>query len=275
MIDLEKYFQRVNYQGSTDVSFDTLRGIHKAQAFSVPFENLEIHDTASDPENLRRLDETTLYHKIVENKRGGACSETNELLALVLIQLGFNVKRLLGSVTPMKRRTHKCLLVTIGKDDYLADTAYGGTCIIEPMPLITDTPVEQFSETFKLTLEYPRSEEIQEYVLYTLVKNAWTQLYSFPLSIHLPEEFEPTNYFNSHSKNSFSVNNRLVTMPTPSGRVSLHNHELKIRCNGRQQTTAIREEDYLSLLDEYFGLNFPPNTVFKPIPTCHQMHNTT
>jgi N-hydroxyarylamine O-acetyltransferase len=266
MVDISKYFERINYKGSTDVSYETLRGIHKAQVFSVPFENLEIHDTSSNPENLRRLDEKTLVNKILGQKRGGACMEINELFALVLLQLGFNVKRLIASVRLSKTRTHKCLLVTIGSNKYLADTGYGGNCIIEPLSLIHDTPFKQFSETFKLMLEYPRSEEIEEYVLYALIKEDWVKLYSFPCSVHLPEEYEPLNYFNSHSKNAFPVNNRLVTIPTPEGRIILHNYNLKIRRNGHQQTIVVKEEEYLNALDKYFALKFPSDTIFKPIP---------
>lgn len=265
MIDINKYFERINYKGSKDVSFETLRGIHIAQVFSVPFENLELHDTSSDPENLRNLDEQTLVNKIIEQKRGGACMEINELLALVLIQLGFNVKRLIASVTPLKRRTHKCLLITIGNDKYLADTGFGGNCILEPLPLITDTPFKQFSETFKLTLGHPRSEEIEEYVLYSLIKGEWVNLYSFPCSVHLPEEYEPLNYFNSHSKKSVLVQNRIVTRPTPEGRMILHNHKLKIRSNGHQESITVKEEEYLVILDRYFGIKLPSSTVFKPL----------
>lgn len=267
MIDINKYFERINYKDKADISYETLREIHRAQVFSVPFENLEIHDTSSDPENLRRLDEQTLVNKIIGQKRGGACMEMNELFALVLIQLGFNVKRLIASVTPSRRRTHKCLLITIGNDKFLADTGFGGNGIIEPLPLITDTPLKQFSETFKLTLEHPRSDEIEEYVLYSLIKEEWVNLYSFPCSVHLPEEYEPLNYFNSHSKKSFFVQNRIVTKPTPEGRIILHNYNLKIRHDGHQETITVKEEEYLSILDKYFSLKLPTSTIFKPIPT--------
>ncbi|HBM16897.1 MAG TPA: hypothetical protein DD381_11210 [Lentisphaeria bacterium] len=264
MIDLDKYFERINYMGSTDVSYETLRNIHKAQAFSIPFENLAIHDTSSDPEDLIKLDEKSLFEKIIENKRGGWCHELNELLALVLIQLNFKVKRLLGSVPP-SNGTHKCLLVTIGNNKYLADTGFGGNCIIEPLPLITDTPFKQFSETFKLMLEHPRSEEIEEYVLYVFIKENWSKLYSFTLTTRLPEDFDQFNYFTSHSKKSVFLQNRIATRPTPEGRIILHNHNLKIRRNGHQETITVTEEEYLSILDEYFGLKFPPFTIFKPI----------
>jgi N-hydroxyarylamine O-acetyltransferase len=266
MIDLKRYFKRINYMGSTDVSYDTLRDIHRAQVFSVPFENLEIHDTSSDTENLRRLDEQTLVYKIIEQERGGACMEVNELFALVLIQLGFNVKRLIASVTPSIRRTHKCLLITIGGAKYLADTGYGGNCIIEPLPLITDITFKQFSETFKLMREYPRSDEIEEYVLYSLIKEEWVNLYSFPCSVHLPEEYEPLNYFNSYSKKSFPFNNRLVAIPTPEGRIILHNYKLKIRRNGHQETIMVTEEEYLNVLEKYFDIKLPHDTIFKPLP---------
>lgn len=263
MIDINKYFERINYRGKVDVSFETLRGIHVAHAFSIPFENLAIHDTSSDTEELIKLDENSLVEKLIEKKRGGWCHETNELLALVLEQLGFKVRRLLGSVPPLNG-THKCLLITIGNDQYLADTGFGGNCIIEPLPLITDTVFKQFSEIFKLTLEHPRSEEIEEYVLYIFIKDNWSKLYSFTLTPRLSEDFDQFNYFTSHSKKSFFVQNRIVMRPTLEGRILLLNHKLKICNNGNQETLTVKNEEYLSVLDKYFSLKLPMDTVFKP-----------
>lgn len=65
MIDVSAYLNRINYQGSTQPTAETLRAIHRAYLLAVPFENLDIH--------LNRriiLDEAALFDRIVLNRRG-------------------------------------------------------------------------------------------------------------------------------------------------------------------------------------------------------------
>lgn len=99
-INLKDYFDRIGYTGSTKVSVETLKGIHVAQLCSIPFENLAVHE----PQNINNakdfisLDESNLFKKLVTDKRGGYCHENNELLAIVLMQLGFKVDRLAARV---------------------------------------------------------------------------------------------------------------------------------------------------------------------------------
>lgn len=265
MISLNKYFDRINYKGSADISYKTLVAIHTAHAFNIPFENLAIHDLSSDPENPIKLDEDSLQTKLIEQRRGGYCHETNELLAFALIQLGFKVDRLVAHVLG-DNGIHELLLVEIANEKYLADAGFGGNGLIEPLPLKTDTSFNQFSECFKLTLEYPRSEKIQEYVLNVLIRDKWTPMYSFTLNPCLAGDFEPFNYYTSHKKTSVFTTNRICTKPTPSGRIILHNYKLKIRQDGHQESSLIKEEEYIDTLDSYFGIKLPASTVFKPLP---------
>ena len=43
MIAIDAYFDRIRYHGPRDPSLETLRGLHRAHLFAVPFENLDIH----------------------------------------------------------------------------------------------------------------------------------------------------------------------------------------------------------------------------------------
>ncbi|HKD01726.1 MAG TPA: arylamine N-acetyltransferase, partial [Terriglobales bacterium] len=68
MLDVPAYFDRIGYRGAVAPAVDTLRLIHGAHLFTVPFENLDI--------GLGRrieCDEDAAVRKIVERKRGGFC----------------------------------------------------------------------------------------------------------------------------------------------------------------------------------------------------------
>src|SRR5688500_20402887 len=80
------YLARIGYSEPIKPDAQTLRGLHLAHMFSVPFENLDI--------GLRRpirLTEEALWEKLILQKRGGVCSELNGMFAWLLKQLGFDV----------------------------------------------------------------------------------------------------------------------------------------------------------------------------------------
>src|ERR1039457_559684 len=90
---ISAYFKRVHYTRPPRVSPDTLRGLHLAHLYTVPFENLDIH--------LGRglsLDEAALFDKVVTRGRGGFCYELNGLFCALLRDLGFRVTMLSAEV---------------------------------------------------------------------------------------------------------------------------------------------------------------------------------
>ena len=40
---VEAYLTRIRYEGPRDASAETLRLVHRAHAYAVPFENLDVH----------------------------------------------------------------------------------------------------------------------------------------------------------------------------------------------------------------------------------------
>jgi N-hydroxyarylamine O-acetyltransferase len=92
-MEIEKYLSRIRYYGDRSPTPDTLRGLHRAHLFTVPFENLDIH--------LARpivLDQQALFRKIVDERRGGFCYELNSTFAVLLRALGFRVTLLSACV---------------------------------------------------------------------------------------------------------------------------------------------------------------------------------
>jgi N-hydroxyarylamine O-acetyltransferase len=135
MMNLESYLKRIQYAGPRQPTVETLRALHRAHLLAIPYENLDIH--------LGRrltLDMEHIYHKIVEQGRGGWCYEMNGLFAWALRELGFAVT-LIGSNVGQPAQggvdddlDHLVLLVTLDHP-WLADTGFGNA-YLDPLPLV-------------------------------------------------------------------------------------------------------------------------------------------
>ena len=88
--DLNAYLQRLNYSGEIVPTIDRLEALHRAQIYTIPFENFDIllgRGISLDPERL--------FDKLVNKDRGGYCFELNGLFLRVLKAIGFNARALL------------------------------------------------------------------------------------------------------------------------------------------------------------------------------------
>src|SRR5580765_7650435 len=92
-MDTAAYLARIGFTGSARPDAETLRGLHLAHLYTVPFENLDI--------SLGRqicCDEERFLHKVVDLRRGGFCYELNGAFAALLRELGFRVTLLSARV---------------------------------------------------------------------------------------------------------------------------------------------------------------------------------
>src|ERR1700754_3662073 len=90
-LDLDAYLGRIGYGGPRTPTVETLRAVHRAHAYSIPFGNLDVvlgWGVLIDLESLQ--------DKLVTGGRGGYCHEHNLLSAAALERLGFSVTRRLA-----------------------------------------------------------------------------------------------------------------------------------------------------------------------------------
>jgi len=225
----------------------------------IPFENLDI--VLDRP---IRIDEASVFAKLVTGHRGGYCFEHNTLLAGVLRQLGFAVTTLAARVriaaTPSPR-THMALEVEVGGRPYLADVGFGGQCPTRAVPLEPGA-YDTHHGPLRITTE-PHGFLVLE----MLAGAAWEQLYAFTREPHFAIDFEVGNHFTSTHPASFFTLAPVVALTTPTGRLSYARNELTHRAGDQVEREPIADGDQLlAVLAARFDLRFPPGTRFRGGP---------
>ncbi|MDQ7246585.1 arylamine N-acetyltransferase family protein [Dongia sedimenti] len=254
MIDLDAYLARIGYAGPRAPSVETLRALHRAHFTSVPFENLDV--VLKRP---IRLDPASLQQKIVAERRGGYCFESNALFMHGLLAMGFAATPLAARVLyersdpALPPRSHMLLMVDLEEGLYLADAAFGGQTPPQPLSLAVGVEQATTHEPYRL-----RRTEDGELDLQALMAGQWGTLYRFTLHPQLPVDFEHANWFTSTHPDSFFVNNLIAAMPGEGCRYTLFNREFRTRWpDGLVETEAIETAaDLASVLQRRFALIF-------------------
>lgn len=258
-LDLPAYFARIGHTGSTAPDLATLRAIHFAHATAIPFENLDIQQGLPI-----RLDLDSLQSKLVAGRRGGYCFEQNALLAAVLRALGFRVTGLCGRVRlgrPLEGpppRTHMVLRVELDEGPYLADVGFGAGTLLEPIPLVAGTAVNQRGWDYALVAEG------EGLLLRARQADAWYDYYEFTLDAQHPIDYEVANHYTSTHPASTFVQSLTAQRATPEARYILRNKIYEeLRPDARERRELTSEAELHALLAERFDLHFPPGTRFR------------
>src|SRR5262252_7889759 len=219
MFSSSSYLERIGYSGPTNVSEETLRALHRAHLYSVPFENLDI--------GLHRKIECTeeaAIRKIVDGKRGGFCYEMNGAFAGLLRSLGFSVTLLSARVgredgTLGPEFDHLALRVDL-EQPWLADVGFGDS-FIDPLLLEPDLEQEQGRRRFRLVVQ-----DGIWHVQRVEADQPWKLEYAFTLRPHVLEDFALMCHYHQTSPQSPFTRKRVCTLATPDGRITLADRKL-------------------------------------------------
>src|SRR5690349_20170104 len=251
-MDSFHYLERIGYSEALKPDAQTLRGLHLAHMFSVPFENLDI--------GLRRpirLTADALWDKIVVQKRGGFSYELNGLFAWLLKQLGFGVTYLNARVYNRQGELgidfdHLALLVQIPGQAgrWLVDVGFGDS-FNEPLDF------EEREEQIQGLRSYRLEQAPNGFV--TWQKNydgTWERQFFFDLESHkFPDEYTSACLYHQTSPNSSFTTGSIISRATPDGRVSLEDGRLILTQTGQRTEQVIADTtEYNKLLKRYFGI---------------------
>ncbi|NLD35861.1 MAG: arylamine N-acetyltransferase [Desulfatiglans sp.] len=250
LLNLEKYFERINYTGGTKATEETLHDLHICHTLNVPFENLDVFYSMPP-----LLDEFSLYNKIVLNRRGGYCFEMNGIFSIVLKKMGFKVTDLLARVTidgvNYTTRTHQVLLVETGNTRWLADVGFGNDGLIAPLHLDIEGGQIQFAHEYRVIKE----TRFGGYLLQKKGGDTFNSLYAFTLEACSPDDFVMSNHFTATFPGSFFKMMRMCTMPTREGRITLTDTHFKVVKNGDISETGLKNGEFQLLLKQHFSLD--------------------
>lgn len=250
-MDIETYLQRIGLSGEQPApTAETLRAIHLAHLYSVPFENLDISLGTPIQLELERI-----YDKVVNRRRGGFCYELNGLLAWLLEKLGFTVT-MLSACSFNDDRTfgpeydHLVLLVTCpgDKTHWLADVGWGSG-FEEPLRL--DHTFAQESGRFVWRVDrVGGSRSLWQ-------KNDagdWIPHYRFTLTPRSYHDFSGMCAYHQSATESMFTQKKLCTIFMPDRRVTLSDAKLIVTKNGIKEELDVPESEVPEILLRYFGV---------------------
>ncbi|HXG18613.1 MAG TPA: arylamine N-acetyltransferase [Methylomirabilota bacterium] len=258
---LDAYLKRLHYAGNVQPTEDCLEALHRAQAYTIPFENFDIL--------LGRgisLEPAAIFDKLVRRKRGGYCFELNGLFLMALQAIGFDARALLARVhltgTPTGRG-HQLILVALQGREWIADVGFGGPGLRAPIPFELNHPTTHDGQTFRLVEMPPFGIMLQ-----TLLEGQWQNLYSFDFGHVVPADIAYGNHFTSTHPSSFFTFARVAALPHPNGRVSLFNRTLRSIIAGKEKVQELEEgQPYLDALKTHFGIELnAPYEALRPLP---------
>jgi N-hydroxyarylamine O-acetyltransferase len=247
-MDLPAYLARIRYSGSTDPSAETLRGLHLAHLYAVPFENLDIALHRPITCDLQQF-----LHKIINLQRGGFCYELNGAFAALLRELGFRVTLLSARVARQDGSAspdfdHMALRVDL-EEPWLADVGFGDS-FLEPLRLIPEIEQEQYSQRFRIAA-------VGDVMIVQRqpADGPWKSQFRFTQTPRQLSDFESRCQFQQTSPDSHFTRQRICTLPTRDGRITLSDLKL-IRTVGekREERMLQNEEEWRAALEEHFGV---------------------
>jgi N-hydroxyarylamine O-acetyltransferase len=249
-VEIEAYLQRIGHVGEVRPTESTLRFLHRAHLFTVPFENLDIH--------LGRqiiCDEARILHKVVNEHRGGFCYELNGAFAALLRTLGFRVMLLSGRVAREDGSygpefDHLALCVDL-EEPWLADVGFGEG-FLEPLRLDPGMEQGQSGRIYRLT----RNDD--GFVLEVMAEGRWKKEYAFTLHPRELSDFAGMCHYHQTSPESHFTRHRICSLATPEGRVTLSDEKLiETRGSSRQERLLSGDQEWCVKLRELFGVVLP------------------
>jgi N-hydroxyarylamine O-acetyltransferase len=251
-MDIRTYLERIGYDKSVRPDLDCLFGLHRTHLLTVPFENLDIHSGIPI-----QLIEKALWDKIVVRRRGGFCYELNGIFAWLLKNVGFEVTYLNGRVYNNEGKRgrefdHLTLLVKIPTEEqyWLADVGFGDS-FFEPLRFEYNGEQAQGLRAYKI-------EPVENgYDLFMRgFDGDWKRQYYFDLQPRrFPADYEEACLYHQTSPKSSFTRERVISLATPDGRISLDIKNLTITTNGRLLKQPLRSKDeFQRLLGTHFDI---------------------
>lgn len=247
---IQEYLNRINYVGRIKINRNTLYELHKHHVLSIPFEDLDIHWKIPI-----KLDVASIYDKVVLRNRGGFCYELNYLFNNFLKKIGFESQiissRIYGDHENLGPEFDHMSIIVKLEENWLLDVGYGDL-FIEPIKIKDNHYKKDWFKTYRLNKTGATTYLLSE----SRNGKEFKKRYEFDKRPRRIEEFYDQCEFKQYSKDSYFVKNRICTLPTNSGRITLVNNKLIKRTGELREEYEIKTaSNYYRILKEEFKID--------------------
>ncbi|KAL2083212.1 hypothetical protein ACEWY4_020985 [Coilia grayii] len=281
-MDLQEYFQRIGFSGPFErPDLPALQLVHRLHVMTIPYENLSLHSQEQVTMELSQV-----FSKLVHQRRGGWCCESNLLFSWVLDQMGYTYTILGARVYShhsqdfSELEEHIIIRVEVAGGSYIADVSFGlADQIWEPLELVSGKEQPQLSGTFCLkekgdtwllektsrTLFIPNVD----FARFNLSRGPVNPVFCFTLEPRQLEDFHATAHFLQTNPKSVYTNKSICSLATPTGYRALVGWVYSEVTFAYQETFDLMEICHITdaevqdFLREKFGLPIIPNLALK------------
>lgn len=253
---LEQYFERINYNGTTDATLYNLALLQKGHLYNVPYENLDQMNGVP-----LSLSPDGVFDKIITHHRGGYCFETQGLLCYALRSLGYDVVqyagRFMNEPNVIQMRRHRILIVTLDGKRYLCDVGMRAETSRIPLELTQDLVQTDGVGEYK----FEKDDFFGWVLMQKLPDKEWKPLYAFTEEVQIDDDFiMPSFYCEKHPDSPFNTIMK-IAIYTPDSNLNIVDNEYKVYRMGKcvQEHIIETKEEALEMLKEKFGIVVPEN----------------
>ncbi|KKC99308.1 arylamine N-acetyltransferase family protein [Photobacterium halotolerans] len=201
---IDQYLQSLGVN-EPQISLAWLQSLLTAHLARYPFSSANVilkHDLSLEPEALLK--------RLVEQRRGGYCFEHNKVVFLVLKQLGFDVRPLIGRVmlngNPDNGRSHRLTLLTLQNKQYLIDAGFG---VMNPRQIIAlDTNQPQPDVRYQYSVE---SDNRGGMMVMATNRDEAVTLYRFDFAEYVESDCNIGHFYSHQAPEAAFVNHLVVS----------------------------------------------------------------
>jgi N-hydroxyarylamine O-acetyltransferase len=245
-MDVAAYLSRIGYDGDPTPTLETLRAMHRAHAYTVPFENLDI------AAGVRiQVDERVNFEKIVSKRRGGFCLELTGLFARALREIGFQLDvigaRVLFDGRLGQSMSHMTLIVHLD-EDWIADVGFGGR-LIEPLRL------RETGDQIVDGRRYNVASDGDHWFVTCTEEGNPPGTYVFVMQPRAFDDFHDVCAWLQTSPDSRFTHGNIASLARPDGRVTLGGGRLIVVKDGERTEQPVSDDGAPLVLKQEFGMS--------------------
>jgi N-hydroxyarylamine O-acetyltransferase len=245
-MEIREYLARFFGTQNKEVSISNLAELQRLHMQHIPFENLDVIRKVPIYLNLQ-----SIYEKIVSRKRGGYCYELNGLFHWLLTELGYEAHLISATVRRptgewAKADTHAAIIVQM-EQSYLIDVGFGDSTYL-PIPINGEERTD-ISGSYRIIQQLDHSFYLERFN-----NSERRTLYRFGLDPKELVDFHEGCVFNQVAKESSFTHSDIITLATPTGRITLADQTVTVTENNIQTKSILSIEEKGRMLENIFGI---------------------